>query len=101
MSQILFRVSDLEKGSLNAICRVFTESHKRSSYFHSEQAIYRKIVDLNFKVKYHNDSSFSHKVRCFLALAFLPVADVVNGFEELSEDDNIPAEFLISYRILN
>ena len=36
----------------------------------------------------------------FLALAFLPVADVVNGFEELSED-NIPAEFLISYRILN
>ena len=32
--------SDLEKGSLNAICRVFTESHMRASYFHSGQAIY-------------------------------------------------------------
>ena len=78
--------SDLEKGSLNAICRVFAESHVRACYFHFGQAIYRKIVDLGFKVKYHNGSSFSHKVRCFLALAFLPVAYVVNGFEELSED---------------
>ena len=54
---------------------------------------------MGFKVKYHNDSSSSHKVRCFLALAFLPVADVVNGFEELSEDDNIPAEFLSYFEL--
>ena len=71
----------------------------RACYFHFGQAIYRKIVDLGFKVKYHNDSSFSHKVRCFLALAFLPVADVVNGFEELSEDDNISAEFLSYFEL--
>ena len=103
--------SDYEKGSLNAISRVFTESQLRACYFHFGQAIYRKIVDLGFKVKYHNDYSFSHKVRCFLALDFLPVADVVNGFEErkkepidccqwvLSEDDNIPAEFLSYFEL--
>ena len=36
------------------------------------------------------------RVRCFLALAFLPIDDVVDEFEELVDDDGI-LQSLVSY----
>ena len=39
---------------------------------------------------------FSLKVKCFLALAFLPTEDVASAFEELIDDYCIATEF-ISY----
>ena len=55
-------------------------------------------MNLGFKNRYHSESSFSLKVRCFSALAFLPCHDVATGFEELPEDEDVPEEF---YPILN
>ena len=36
------------------------------------------------------------KERCFVSLAFLPREDVIDGFEELVDDDDIP-QALVSY----
>ena len=58
--------------------------------------IYRKVVDLGSKQQYHSDNMFSLKVRCLPALAFLPPTDVVQCFELLAEDDDLPSK-LISY----
>ena len=44
--------------------------------------------------RYHNESEFSLKIRCFSALAFIPPAQVANSFEEFSEDDAKSNEFL-------
>ncbi len=48
------------------------------------------------KEQYNNDPSFALKIKCFSAMAFLPLEDVVDAFELLSDDEAIPAEF-ISY----
>ena len=53
-------------------------------------------MELGFKQQYHNDNAFSLLMRYFSALAFVPSDKVVEVFEELSEDDRIPLEF-ISY----
>jgi hypothetical protein len=44
------------------------------------------------KVKYHQDQEFSLIIRCLPALALLPVCDVVDGFEDLLKNENLPVE---------
>ncbi|CAI9719845.1 Hypothetical predicted protein [Octopus vulgaris] len=46
------------------------------------------------KCRYHEDDSFSSKMWCFVALAFLPVDDV-DGYEQLIDDDDIPINSII------
>ena len=41
--------------------------------FHLSQNIYRKIVELGYKVRYLTDSEFSMNIRSMVALAFLCV----------------------------
>lgn len=93
-------LSDFEKGSFNAIKCAFPDTDVGGCFFHFCQANYRKIVDLGFKVWYLNDNEFCLKIRCFSALAFLPIGDVPTGFEEFSEFDETPEEFL-SYSEVN
>ena len=55
-----------------------------------------KIVELGYKTKYNEDANFRQVIKCFPALAFLPVDQVTDGFEVLTEDWSIPQEF-VSY----
>ena len=65
--------------------------------FHYSQSLYRKVVELGYKRTYHLDAEFSLLIRCLCALAFLPVADVIEGFEELvDQHQEIPQE-IVSY----
>lgn len=85
---------DFEKASINALESIFPDVEVHGCFFHFSQSIYRKIVDLGLQHRYHNEPDFSLKIRCFSALAFLPCSDVIQGFEELSEDEDVPSEFL-------
>ena len=51
---------------------------------------------MGFKERYHRDVEFSVKVRCFSALSLLPMDDVVDGFDGLADDEDLPQE-LVSY----
>ncbi|XP_066947085.1 uncharacterized protein [Macrobrachium rosenbergii] len=83
-----------------AIHRAFTSVFPNCSIvgclFHLGQSLYQKTTDLVLRGKYKSESDFCLKVRCFSALAFLSVADVEEAYEELTDDDEIPGEF-ISY----
>ena len=50
-------------------------------------------------VQYTNNT-FQIKIKMFCALAFLPKEDVIGAFQNLSEDEDIPIEF-VSYFELN
>ena len=54
----------------------------------------KKITDLGLKEKYSEDSEFCHRIRSFSSLTFLPVEDVENAYEDLIDDEEIPAEFI-------
>lgn len=87
---------DFEKAHMNSISSVFPSASISTCLFHFGQNIYRKVCEFGFKQKYHTDDEFSIKIRCLCALAFLPVDDVTEGFEELTEDEDIPQE-IVSY----
>ena len=50
------------------------------------QNIYRKVQNLGLQEKYLTDSIFSLLMQMIPALAFAPVSEVVNVFEELQEE---------------
>lgn len=60
-------------------------------FFHFGQCIWRNIQNLGFKKKYQEHSSFHLKVRKLIALAFVPVLDVIKAYEtmvDVFDDDD-------------
>ncbi len=89
-------IVDYEKAAFQSFLQHFPTCNVYGCLFHLGQNVYKHIVQHGFKMKYHEDDTFSLKMRCFVALAFLPLEDVTEGFEELTDDDEIPQE-IVSY----
>ena len=81
---------NFEKASINTFSAVIPTTKATDCLFHMAKNIYRHIVDLGLKLHYQTDAEFNNKIKCFTALAFLPVHDIIDGFIELSDDDNFP-----------
>ncbi|XP_068243597.1 uncharacterized protein [Palaemon carinicauda] len=92
---------DFERAHVNSFKSVFLSASIPCCLFHLSQNVYRKVCEIGFKERYHHDDEFSIKIRWFPSLAFLPPNDVIDGFEELVDDDDPPQElasyFEISY----
>ena len=54
------------------------------------------MTDIGLKVRYQTDCDFNTKVKCLMALAFIPPPDIINAFKELVDDDDLPQE-LVAY----
>lgn len=52
--------------------------------------MYKFVMQEGQKCRYNKDDSFNLKMQCFVALAFLPVNDVADVYEQLTNNDNIP-----------
>jgi hypothetical protein len=85
---------DFEKGHINAFKEIFPNSEISSCLFHLSQNIFRKVCEFGYKEQYHKDFELSLLIRCFAALSFLPINDVVDGFEELIGNEEIPQEII-------
>ena len=81
---------------ISSILNTFPNSDVTDCLFHLSQNIYKQVIQKGLKHRYNNDDDFSLKVRCLSALAFLPIDDVSEAFEELTDDDDFPQE-LVSY----
>ena len=89
-------IMDFEKAAHNAFSNTFPGTNTSFCLFHLGQNVYRHIVAEGFKVRYHEDDIFSIKLRSFIALAFLPINEVADAFDELVDDDDIPQP-IVSY----
>ena len=57
----------------------------------------RGIQSVGLQVQYKDDEDFAHNVRMLAALAFVPEPDVINAFEDVSEDFPLDAQTVIDY----
>lgn len=76
-------MSDFEKAALNAIRSVFVSSQVAGCQFHYSGAVYKHVQSCGLQSKYATDPEFALNIRMFLALSYLPAADIEAGFEEL------------------
>ena len=65
--------------------------------FHFGQCIWRQIQSLGLRKKYLEDKSFHFNVKKLIALAFVPVADVIKGFAVVTDEFDDAAEDLLGY----
>ena len=66
-------------------------------FFHFGQCIWRNIQNLGFKKKYQENKPFHLKVRKLIALAFVPVLDVINAYETMIDDFDDEDEKFLDY----
>lgn len=85
-------VLDFEMAISNAILKVFPCTSIHYCLFHLGQSLYRKLSQIDLKLKYDTDSDFAQKVKMVMALAFVPTIDVVKSFEDLLAANIMPAE---------
>nr|XP_040571875.1 uncharacterized protein LOC121121074 [Lepeophtheirus salmonis]XP_040571876.1 uncharacterized protein LOC121121074 [Lepeophtheirus salmonis] len=87
---------DFEKTNLNAFSAKFPLKNITGCLFHMTKNLYQHIENIGLKLRYSTDGDFNMKIKCFSALAFLPIPDVIDGYIDLADDDDLPQEF-VSY----
>ena len=81
-------MSDFEQAAIRAFEQEFLNVSITGCFFHLGQCFWRKIQQLGFSGQYaEEDGIFASWARCLPALAFLPVDEVVDGFETLASHD--------------
>lgn len=83
-------MTDFELASINAFQNQFPNVANRGCFFHLGQCVWRRVQALGLQGTYETDPAFALKVRMIWSLAYVPIPDVVNAFEVLSE--NVPLE---------
>lgn len=75
---------DFEKSAINAFENRGIDV--KCCFFHLSSNIWKHIQNLGLALRYNQDEEFGLHLRMVSALAFLPPGDVIDGFEELSDN---------------
>lgn len=85
-------MTDFEQASMQAFDIEFPGIQKSGCYFHLCQNVWKRVQSLGLKQRYQQDHEFALFVRMIPAVAFIPTANVIEGFEDLVEHDNFPQD---------
>ena len=92
---------DFEKGAMNAIEHFKPDTEIKGCFYHLSSNVWKKVRELGFQQRYVNEEEFALHCRMLCALAFLPEADVIDGFNELTDvvQENFEHDFdgLLNY----
>ena len=83
-------LTDFEFAALNAFKKSFPNANQRGCFFHFSQCIWRKIQTPECQLiqeKYKSDGEFALNIKMLAALAFIPIEDVAETFDELLETE--------------
>ena len=76
---------DFEAAAMGAFTHGYPEASVTGCYFHLNQSVLRKVNELGMKSDYESDIALRGYVRCLAALAHVPVDDVAEAFDLLTE----------------
>ncbi|KAI0985972.1 hypothetical protein GJ496_010943 [Pomphorhynchus laevis] len=80
-------MTDFETGARNAIKSAFPETELAGCLFHFGQSLRRKIQTFPMiSSNYKEYPEFIVHIKCFQALAFVQVEDVISSFEMLVQE---------------
>ena len=90
-------MSDFEKACQNAIQASFLDAELVRCLFHLGQCLWRKVQDLKLTERYHDDESFRMNIKMLLALSFVHVDDVINVFNQFTDECPNELQPLVDY----
>ena len=61
----------------------------KGCFYHFLSNVWKPIQNVGLQQRYNNDQELVLHLRMLCAIAFLPLADVIQGFEELVDELNM------------
>ena len=61
----------------------------KGCFYHFLSNVWKRIQNVGLQQRYNNDQELVLHLRMLCAIAFSPVADVIQGFEELVDEMNM------------
>ena len=77
---------DYEKAAINAVQNINNRIQVKSSFYHLSSNVWKRIQQFGLQQRYNDDQDqeFALNLRMLCATAFLPPAQVIEGFENLA-----------------
>ena len=84
-------MADFEAAAIGAVRAEFPLATVKGCFYHLAQNVYRKVQSEGLQERYSTDVDFAVNVRSIVALAFVPIDQLVDTFETLQDslDDEI------------
>ena len=76
---------DYEQACISAIPDVYPNTSVFGCLFHQSQSIFRNVQQQGLQQQYYTDQIFRNNVRMIAALAFVPMADILQSFDDLCQ----------------
>ncbi|KAF0708394.1 Uncharacterized protein FWK35_00036338 [Aphis craccivora] len=80
-------IIDFEQPFILAFKDVFPNAEIKGCFFHFQQCLWRKIQENGLQNIYAEDAEFSLQIRHLCALAFVPINNTIQYFEDLVESN--------------
>ena len=77
---------DFERSAINALLNQNPNLEAKGCFYHLCSSVWKHIQDLGLVVHYLADAQFAILLRMIAATAFLPPADVIQGFDDLCDE---------------
>lgn len=78
---------DFEQSAIKALQKKFPTSSIHGCNFHFAQSLWKHIQQIGMQKKYSEDPDFALNMRLVLSLAFVPINDVEEAFQQLASSD--------------
>ena len=76
-------IIDFEQAFISTVVTHFPQIRMKGCHFHFGQCLYRHFQECQLQTWYANDVEFATAIKNFIALAFVPVEDVIYAYESL------------------
>ena len=76
---------DFELAAMQSAENVFTNATVHGCFYHLTQNVYRKVQAEGLQTAYCENPELATQVRMLMAIAFVPLTDVVSAFEAVQE----------------
>ena len=77
---------DFELAAKNVLRPTFPDTELQGCLYHLSQCVYRHVQDAGLQARYAADDALSPATRMLVAIAFVPVNDIIDSFELLQEE---------------
>ncbi|CAF3878141.1 unnamed protein product, partial [Rotaria sp. Silwood1] len=90
-------MTDFETGTIKSVKNMLSNVLHKGCLFHFSQALWRQVQSKGLTTTYNEDEYFRLNVKKLIALAFVPLDQVITGFDFICDQFDDDADDLLDY----
>ncbi|CAF1624098.1 unnamed protein product [Rotaria magnacalcarata] len=90
-------MTDFETGTIKSVKDMLPNILHKGCLFHFSQVVWRQVQSKGLTTKYNEDEVFRLNVKQLIALAFVPLDQIIIGFDLICDQFDADADDLLEY----